>query len=153
MQEWKILENNLPETIYVRVYDQRMDLLRAVIVGAAGTPYHDGLFFFDFSFPPDYPNSPPNAHYHAHGMRLNPNLYSNGKICLSLLNTWIGEKEARWNPRSSTIPRFWCHSKDLFLIGNPSTMSRVVLYFVIKSYQGAITTRFFFYLVRQCWSC
>ncbi|KAK7837519.1 putative ubiquitin-conjugating enzyme e2 23 [Quercus suber] len=49
MQEWKILENNLPETIYVRVYDQRMDLLRAVIVGAAGTPYHDGLFFFDFS--------------------------------------------------------------------------------------------------------
>ncbi|KAK7837520.1 putative ubiquitin-conjugating enzyme e2 24 [Quercus suber] len=32
MQEWKILENNLPETIYVRVYDERMDLLRAGFV-------------------------------------------------------------------------------------------------------------------------
>lgn len=45
--------------IYVRVYEQRMDLLRAVIVGPSGTPYHDGLFFFDFRFPTDYPNSPP----------------------------------------------------------------------------------------------
>ena len=119
MQEWKILENNLPETIYVRVYDQRMDLLRAVIVGAAGTPYHDGLFFFDFSFPPDYPNSPPNARYHAHGMRLNPNLYSNGKICLSLLNTWIGEKEARWNPRSSTILQVLVSLQGLVLNRKP----------------------------------
>lgn len=36
-----------------------MDLLRAVIVGPAGTPYHDGLFFFDIYFPPPYPNLPP----------------------------------------------------------------------------------------------
>jgi hypothetical protein len=28
-----------------------MDLLRAAIVGPAGTPYHDGLFFFDVHFP------------------------------------------------------------------------------------------------------
>ncbi|KAE9458112.1 hypothetical protein C3L33_09986, partial [Rhododendron williamsianum] len=38
-------------TIFVRVYESRMDLLRAVIVGAEGTPYHDGLFFFDIFFP------------------------------------------------------------------------------------------------------
>ncbi|KAK9992084.1 hypothetical protein SO802_027069 [Lithocarpus litseifolius] len=87
MQEWKILKNSLPETIYVRAYEERMDLLRAVIVGAAGTPYHDGLFFFDFAFPPGYPNSPPKAYYHSHGYHLNPNLYSDGKVCLSLLNT------------------------------------------------------------------
>ena len=36
-----------------------MDLLRAVIVGAEGTPYHDGLFFFDVFFPCGYPNVPP----------------------------------------------------------------------------------------------
>ena len=36
-----------------------MDLLRAVIVGAEGTPYHDGLFFFDVFFPSSYPNVPP----------------------------------------------------------------------------------------------
>ncbi|CAN6338409.1 unnamed protein product [Urochloa humidicola] len=42
-KEWKILETSLPDTIYVRVFEDRMDLLRAVIVGATGTPYHDGL--------------------------------------------------------------------------------------------------------------
>jgi ubiquitin-protein ligase len=36
-----------------------MDLLRAVIVGASGTPYHDGLFFFDIHLPADYPTVPP----------------------------------------------------------------------------------------------
>lgn len=33
--------------------------MRAAIVGASGTPYHDGLFFFDICFPPEYPNEPP----------------------------------------------------------------------------------------------
>jgi hypothetical protein len=47
------------EYIYVRVYEERIDLLRAAIVGPAGTPYHDGLFFFDVRFPSDYPKCPP----------------------------------------------------------------------------------------------
>ncbi|KAL8088572.1 putative ubiquitin-conjugating enzyme E2 23 isoform X2 [Apium graveolens] len=33
-QDWNILQNNLPDTIYVRVYEDRMDLMRAVIIGA-----------------------------------------------------------------------------------------------------------------------
>lgn len=49
----------MTEEIYVRVYEDRMDLLRAVIVGAYGTPYQDGLFFFDFHLPPEYPDVPP----------------------------------------------------------------------------------------------
>lgn len=47
------------EMIFVRAYESRMDLLRAVIIGAAGTPYHDGLFFFDLFFPDQYPKVPP----------------------------------------------------------------------------------------------
>ncbi|XP_020273669.1 putative ubiquitin-conjugating enzyme E2 38 isoform X2 [Asparagus officinalis] len=95
--EWKVLEKDLPETIFVRVYEDRMDILRAVIIGPAGTPYHDGLFFFDVYFPPNYPNSPPMVHYHAGGLRLNPNLYACGKVCLSLLgseNTEHGKKNS-----------------------------------------------------------
>lgn len=65
MREWKILSEHLPDSIYVRVYDTRIDLLRAVIVGAAGTPYHDGLFFFDIKFPRNYPDEPPKVHYHT----------------------------------------------------------------------------------------
>lgn len=43
----------------VRACEDRIDLLRAAIVGPAGTPYHNGLFFFDIQFPSDYPHSPP----------------------------------------------------------------------------------------------
>lgn len=39
-----------------------MDLVRAVIVGVPGTPYQDGLFFFDFLLPYDYPQVPPVSH-------------------------------------------------------------------------------------------
>lgn len=102
-QEWSILENDLPETIYVRVYEERMDLLRAAIIGAPRTPYHDGLFFFDIFFPPEYPHEPPLVHYRSGGLRVNPNLYESGKVCLSLLNTWTGSGTEVWNPGSSTI--------------------------------------------------
>lgn len=102
-QEWNILEKNLPETIYVRVFEERMDLMRTAIVGASGTPYHDGLFFFDIRFPPEYPSEPPAVHYNSGGLRLNPNLYESGKVCLSLLNTWSGTATEVWNPGASTI--------------------------------------------------
>ncbi|OVA13595.1 hypothetical protein BVC80_379g133 [Macleaya cordata] len=34
-REWRILENSLPDSTFVRVYEERIDLLRAVIIGAA----------------------------------------------------------------------------------------------------------------------
>ena len=46
-------------SISVRFYEDRMDLLRAIVVGAVGTPYHNGIFFFDIHFPFQYPNGPP----------------------------------------------------------------------------------------------
>ncbi|XP_050374718.1 putative ubiquitin-conjugating enzyme E2 38 [Argentina anserina] len=103
MKEWRILENNLPDSIHVRVYETRIELLRAVIVGAAGTPYHDALFFFDIMFPSDYPTRPPNVYFRSYGLRVNPNLYASGRVCLSLLNTWAGKKQEKWDPAQSTV--------------------------------------------------
>ncbi|KAI3983513.1 hypothetical protein MKX01_038933 [Papaver californicum] len=94
---------NESSLIYVRVYEGGIDLLRAVIVGPTGTPYHDGLFFFDIKFLSDYPNSPAKVHYHSFGHRSNPNLYQNGFVCLSLLNTWSGNVNEKWKPSQSTI--------------------------------------------------
>ncbi|XP_077252626.1 uncharacterized protein LOC143892034 [Tasmannia lanceolata] len=118
-QEWKILENNLPESIFVRVYEERRDLLRAVIVGAAGTPYHDGLFFFDISFPSSYPNQPPVVYYHSGGLGLNPNLYTDGSVCLSLLNTWFGDRDEQWTPGKSTILQVLISIQALVLNAKP----------------------------------
>lgn len=35
-------------------------------------------------------------------VRFNPNLYNCGKVCLSLLGTWSGDKGENWNPDVST---------------------------------------------------
>uniref|UniRef100_A0A0R0F7L9 UBC core domain-containing protein n=2 Tax=Glycine subgen. Soja TaxID=1462606 RepID=A0A0R0F7L9_SOYBN len=119
MKEWKILEQSLPESIYVRVYERRIDLMRAVIVGTAGTPYHDGLFFFDIMFPSDYPKHPPMLHFHSFGYRINPNLYINGKVCLSLLNTWNGKGTEMWDPSKSTMLQVLVSIQGLVLNKNP----------------------------------
>ncbi|XP_010467424.1 PREDICTED: probable ubiquitin-conjugating enzyme E2 23 [Camelina sativa] len=118
-QDWKILQNNLPDGIFVRAYEDRMDLLRAVIVGAYGTPYQDGLFFFDFHLPSDYPSVPPSAYYHSGGWRLNPNLYEEGKVCLSLLNTWTGRGNEVWDPKSSSILQVLVSLQGLVLNSKP----------------------------------
>ncbi|GAB4843006.1 hypothetical protein Ancab_012982 [Ancistrocladus abbreviatus] len=120
MQEWKILDKNLLDSsIYVRAYEHRLDLLRAAIIGTAGTPYHDALFFFDIAFPSDYPNHPPLVHYRSCGFRLNPNLYPSGRVCLSLLNTWTGKKSEKWDPSRSTIFQVLLSIQALVLNAKP----------------------------------
>ncbi|PPD72935.1 hypothetical protein GOBAR_DD30160 [Gossypium barbadense] len=118
-EEWKILESGLPETIYVRVCEANMGLLRAVIMGPSGTPYHDGLFFFDCFFPPKYPNEPPMVYFYSGGLRLNPNLYSCGKVCLSLLGTWHGEETEMWVPGQSTMLQVLVSIQALILNAKP----------------------------------
>ncbi|XP_047938986.1 putative ubiquitin-conjugating enzyme E2 38 [Salvia hispanica] len=118
MREWRILKGNLPDSIHVQVYETRIDLLRAVIIGPAGTPYHDGLFFFDIFLPSDYPNIPPQVYYHSHGYRLNPNLYHNGILCLSLINTWSGTIQEKWTD-TSTILQLLVSIQGLVLNSRP----------------------------------
>lgn len=71
------------------------DMLKgyAMIIGPSDTPYEDGFYFFEFNFPPNYPYSPPTVIFCTGDgrTRFNPNLYVNGKVCVSILNTWRGE--------------------------------------------------------------
>jgi len=66
----------------------------AMIVGPSDTPYFGGFYFFKFDFPADYPFSPPKLTYMTNDglTRFNPNLYKCGKVCVSILNTWSGDK-------------------------------------------------------------
>jgi ubiquitin-protein ligase len=82
------------EGIYY-IHDET-DILKgyAMIIGPKDTPYFGGYYLFDFSFPINYPFSPPSIIYETNNgtIRFHPNLYINGKVCLSVLNTWEGEK-------------------------------------------------------------
>ena len=56
--------------------------------------------------PLNYPNAPPLVHLRTTGMgriRFNPNLYANGKVCLSLLGTWDGNPEEKWTSKSTLL--------------------------------------------------
>ena len=66
----------------------------ALIIGSEGTPYFGGNYIFELNYPVDYPHSPPKVIFLTNGdnIRFNPNLYTNGKVCISLLNTWKGEQ-------------------------------------------------------------
>lgn len=91
------------DTIYVRVYESRMDLLRAVIVGAEGTPYHDGLFFFDVYFPSNYPSVPPVSFFIGKHRSLSIICYRFGNTYLILLLT-VG-----------ALPFWWASNKSQFV--------------------------------------
>ena len=64
------------------------------VLGPKDTIYENGIYFFNFDFPSDYPFSPPKLTYLTNNgkTRFNPNLYRNGKVCISILNTWRGEQ-------------------------------------------------------------
>ena len=80
--------------IYYSHDDSDMTKGYAMIVGPSDTPYFGGYYFFKFDYPSDYPFSPPKVTYMTNdGMtRYNPNLYKCGKVCVSILNTWSGDK-------------------------------------------------------------
>nr|XP_006819495.1 PREDICTED: ubiquitin-conjugating enzyme E2 O-like [Saccoglossus kowalevskii] len=94
-KELKLLQSSLPPGILVKSFADRMDLFSVMISGPAKTPYEDGLFIFDVQLSVNYPQSPPIFHYVSFcAGRLNPNLYNDGKVCVSLLGTWTGKSMA-----------------------------------------------------------
>nr|XP_045602327.1 (E3-independent) E2 ubiquitin-conjugating enzyme UBE2O-like isoform X6 [Procambarus clarkii] len=103
-KEMKLLTTSLPPGIWVRGYEDRMDLYSVMIRGPERTPYEDGLFFFDFQLSADYPRAPPLCHYVTYcSDKLNPNLYEDGKVCVSLLGTWSGKGTEVWTSQSNLL--------------------------------------------------
>ena len=82
----------------------------------------NGLFEFHAYFPPTYPNEVPRVLLKTTGngtVRFNPNLYANGKVCLSLLGTWSGHESEKWNPKTSTFLQVLISIQSLILVEQP----------------------------------
>lgn len=129
-REHKILSApaSVPEGVFVRSWESRMDLFRVLIVGPAGTPYTSAPFVFDIALPSQYPQEPPLVffeHWTTGVIRLsdrcNPNLYVDGKCCLSLLGTWDGDsnRSETWVPGQSTVLQVLVSILGLVLVAEP----------------------------------
>ena len=90
-----IRKNPLEDNGIYYLHDEE-DMLKgyALIVGPADTVYANGYYFFTFDYPIDYPYHPPHVRFCTNfgNIRFHPNMYKDGKVCLSLLNTWRGEQ-------------------------------------------------------------
>ncbi|XP_075033868.1 (E3-independent) E2 ubiquitin-conjugating enzyme [Mixophyes fleayi] len=118
-KEMALLATSLPDGIMVKTFEDRMDLFSAFIKGPTRTPYEDGLFLFDIQLPNIYPAVPPLFRYLSQcSGRLNPNLYDNGKVCVSLLGTWIGKGTERWTSKSSLL-QVLISIQGLILVNEP----------------------------------
>ncbi|KAM8878432.1 ubiquitin-conjugating enzyme E2O isoform 2-T2 [Spinachia spinachia] len=118
-KEMALLATSLPDGIMVKTFEDRMDLFSAQIKGPTRTPYEDGLFLFDIQLPNIYPSVPPLFRYLSQcSGRLNPNLYDNGKVCVSLLGTWIGKGNERWTSKSSLL-QVLISIQGLILVNEP----------------------------------
>ncbi len=126
MSEFSTIQQALPKSwdssILFRIIPSNMNMCSFMIVGPKDTPYHNGLFEFHAYFPDDYPKTVPQVLLHTTGndtVRFNPNLYANGKVCLSLLGTWSGQAGESWMPDISTFIQVIISIQSLILVDEP----------------------------------
>ena len=126
MSELNTIQSALPNfwdtSIIFRSSDEEIYKFSFVITGPVDTPYHNGIFEFHGIFSNDYPNSPPKILINTTGggtVRYNPNLYANGKVCLSLLGTWSGDETEKWNSSTSTLLQVLISIQSLIFVDEP----------------------------------
>lgn len=139
VQEISSLSSGLPlfkeSSVFLRVDSERIDVMQCIITGPEDTPYAHGCFQFDIYCPPDYPTSPPaiNLQTTGHGtVRFNPNLYNCGKVCLSLLGTWRGGPNEKWNENTTTLLQVFVSIQSLIFVEDP--------YFNEPGYESTMNT-------------
>lgn len=94
-------------------FHNETDIRKAMVIirGPEGTAYEHGYYLFQLEYPTTYPTDPPKVTFRSCApclpapnaqasnasrlpgkryVRLHPNLYVDGKVCLSLLGTWDG---------------------------------------------------------------
>ncbi|KAB5592375.1 Ubiquitin conjugating enzyme family protein [Ceratobasidium theobromae] len=122
-KELAVLTTNLPvawgSSVFLRVDESRVDIIKALITGPEATPYYNGCYLFDIFLGASYNNSPPSVKYmttNGGRFRFNPNLYADGKVCLSLLGTWSGPG---WISGKSTLLQVLISIQSMILCDEP----------------------------------
>lgn len=94
-------DGGVSPTIHVLPHGNDLTTMEAFIIGPPDTPYDAGVFHFRLKFPMEYPLVPPQVRFlttDGGTLRFHPQLYADGKVCLSILNTWQGPQ---WTAQQS----------------------------------------------------
>ena len=133
-----IIKNPLAENDIYYVHNED-DIMKgnAMIIGPKDTPYFGGYYFFNVEYPSDYPYSPPVFTFMTKNKntRFNPNLYRNGKVCLSILNTWAGEQWSSCQTLTSILLTLCTILNESPLLNEPGMLKTDADF---KPYQEAI---------------
>ncbi|KAI9873636.1 MAG: hypothetical protein M1830_010767 [Pleopsidium flavum] len=122
VKEIATLATSLPEGVFVKSCQSTPGAFKCLMIGPEDTPYAGGLFEFDIFAGPNFPVEPPKVFFCTTGgglVTFNPNLYGDGKVCLSLINTFDGRPEERWQPKKSTIISILVSIQSMILCSEP----------------------------------
>ncbi|KAL5108298.1 Ubiquitin-conjugating enzyme E2 A [Taenia crassiceps] len=87
MNDFRKIKQDPPPGVYAVPQDDNILRWHAVILGADGTPFADGIFKLVMDFTENYPNLPPTVKFVS--KMFHPNVYADGAICLDILqNMW-----------------------------------------------------------------
>jgi ubiquitin-protein ligase len=123
-KEFQILKKSISLTkdasIFFCIQKNNVNKIRFIISGPKNTPYELGLLIFDMTMGSDFPSKPPKVNFSNNGgKRFNPNLYDSGKVCLSLLGTWSGDKGESWNINTSSLNQLLISIQSQILVDEP----------------------------------
>ena len=101
----KNYSQNKPHNTFISICNNNVFKVKVLIIGPQDTPYANAFFFVDLEFTNNYPFEPPKAKFKSTDgkIRFNPNLYQDGKVCLSILGTWQGPSWSIVQTMSSVI--------------------------------------------------
>ena len=147
-----IVEPLIEQNIYYKHDNENILKGHAMIIGPKDSCYYNGFFFFEFKFPHNYPWAPPKVIYHTNDgkTRFNPNLYRDGKVCLSVLNTWKGESWSSCQSIKSVLLTILSTLNNEPLLNEPgikNTHEDFIIYNEIityKSYEHALIRQYNF---------
>ncbi|XP_041860469.1 ubiquitin-conjugating enzyme E2 T [Melanotaenia boesemani] len=92
-RELQMLSTEPPPGITCWQTEERIDELRAQIVGGTGTPYEGGLFSLEVNIPERYPFEPPKIRFLT--PIYHPNIDNSGRICHDALKL---PPKGAWKP-------------------------------------------------------
>lgn len=123
-KELSSLEKCLPisaeSSVYISIDVENCRCMKVLITGPTDTPYDSGVFLFDLYITDDFPTTSPKMVFLNHfGKRFNPNLYNDGKVCLSLLGTWSGQGGENWNEHTSSLIQLLISVQSQILTDKP----------------------------------